>query len=1261
VVAALALGALVAPCAAALAQVPLGPPRSYTVYRAAAAPRVDGALDDAAWRAAPWSQPFGDIEGAGRLAPRFATRVKMLWDAQYLYVAAELQESDVWGTIRTRDSVIFRDNDFEMFIDPDGDAKAYAELEINALNTVWDLFLDIPYRDGGHADDAWDIAGLRTAVQVQGTLNRAGDRDRGWTVEMAIPWASLARASHTSAAPHPGDTWRINFSRVEWDVDTAGGTYRKVPGVSEHNWVWSPQGMIDMHQPERWGYVRFSTDSSARLTSETTGAAPPAALSGFRTRLAGALLDYHSAHPDADTALLARARREVQSVRWETDTVAATAGDSVTFVWLTALSGSKGVYRFDLLVDGRPCFTFAAAPDSTVRDWTVPGCGGTLHFAVTMVDRFGDLFGWMWLRLPRGMVHPGAPLVLEVRGEDAGSNAWYMTFAYRLSRTPHVRQDPVLVRGRAGPEAALRIVVDNLGAPAVAEVEVAGGGTVRRALGFGGTVLVVPGGATPRDARLVVRLDGVPALDTVLHLVTVPPRDVYVLSYSHNDIGYSDLQPVVERKQWHNFDDALDLVDRTRDYPDDARFRWNVEMLWPVESWLSQASPEQRARFRSAVRAGSIGLNGFLAGMLTGLSAEPTLFHSLDEARRLRARDSLPVTTALVDDIPGQSWGIVPALAQSGIRYLAMGPNPSDRVGYFLSTWGDRPFWWVSQSGRDSVLTWVAGASYASFHMAPMRVIGERVMYQLLRRLDAQGYPYEQVQLPYTVDGDNGPPDATLPDFVRDWNARYVSPRLIIATHARMFADLVSRHGLALPAFAGDMTGYWEDGAASTAFETALARAAADRLVQAQALAAMRGATFDARAADSAWRDVVLWDEHTWGAAASIETPDAPDVVAQWEYKRRFVTEADSISRALLERVLAVRDSGRVGEWESGREAAGGFEVFNTSDAARTDLVLVPAALSRAGDRVTDPSGRAVPSQRLSTGELAVLVRDLPARSQRRYTMRAGRPAAGGRARAAGRVLRTPALSAVVDTVTGAVASLVWSARGVELVDRSHRAGLGEYLYVPGSDTARAVGIRRVRVRVVEPGPLVAILAIEADSAPGARRVVRELRVVDGLDRLDLSVTVDKLPVRTKEGVHLAFPLNIVGGQVRFDVASAVVRPDSDQLAGTARNVLPVQSWVDVSNDSVGVTWATVDAPLVEVGGLNAEQPWMRALPSSGTFYSYVMNNYWHTNYKAEQSGPVTFRYALRPHGRFIADEALRFGRERRQPLLVGPMVESTR
>ncbi|TDW95760.1 carbohydrate-binding family 9-like protein [Dinghuibacter silviterrae] len=237
-------------------------PLHYVVQKTSVPPHIDGRLDDAAWQTAPWTGDFSDIEGDIRPRPRFRTRAKMLWDEHYLYIAAQLEEPDVWATLNHHDDIIFHDNDFEVFVNPDNNARHYFEMEINALGTLFDLYLPEPYRVGGNALISWDATGLQKAVHIDGTLNHPGDTDRGWTVEMAVPIAAISMGNGTET-PAPGSLWRINFSRVEWDTDVQDGHYVKRQNVPEHNWVWSPQGVINMHFPERWGYLLFADHDTA--------------------------------------------------------------------------------------------------------------------------------------------------------------------------------------------------------------------------------------------------------------------------------------------------------------------------------------------------------------------------------------------------------------------------------------------------------------------------------------------------------------------------------------------------------------------------------------------------------------------------------------------------------------------------------------------------------------------------------------------------------------------------------------------------------------------------------------------------------------------------------------------------------------------------------------------------------------------------------------------------------------------------------------
>jgi len=248
-------------------QIPFSP-KTYICVKTSSEIIIDGILREPEWEKIKWTDSFVDIEGYLKPPPRFQTRVKMLWDENYFYVGAELEEPNLWATLHQRDTVIYQDNDFEVFLDPDGDSHLYYELEINALNTVWDLLLIKPYRDGGPAINSWDISGLESAVHLYGSLNETTDIDSGWTIELAIPWAVLSECAGKNTPPSPGDYWRINYSRVEWKTEVVNNKYQKIVdergnNLPEDNWVWSPQGLVNMHYPEMWGFVLFSTEGDS--------------------------------------------------------------------------------------------------------------------------------------------------------------------------------------------------------------------------------------------------------------------------------------------------------------------------------------------------------------------------------------------------------------------------------------------------------------------------------------------------------------------------------------------------------------------------------------------------------------------------------------------------------------------------------------------------------------------------------------------------------------------------------------------------------------------------------------------------------------------------------------------------------------------------------------------------------------------------------------------------------------------------------------
>lgn len=788
------------------------------------------------------------------------------------------------------------------------------------------------------------------------------------------------------------------------------------------------------------------------------------------------------------------------------------------------------------------------------------------------------------------------------------------------------------------------------GEPIDAEVRLDGDrvGSLRLERGTQTVSFEVPAANQARSARLAVVAQGAELTSASVALTPPAIREVWVLPHSHVDVGYTHRQDEVIDIQIRNLEQAMRLSRASAQNSAEERFKWNPEAVWVLDHYLERASPAQRDAFVAAVRAGDVGLDALYGNMLTALCRPEELARCLTMGNEIAELTGVPFTTAAICDVPGWTWGLVSVLQEAGVSYFAAGPNFSARIGT-IHVWANRPFYWRSPSGQQQVLTWVVDNYHHYGNLA------DHVL-QHVDNLAREEFPYDMSFLfwvgQWSGGGvDNAPPDENLVEQVVAWNRRYAAPRLVIGLTGDFFREFEQRHGAKMPSFAGDLTPYWEDGAGSTARETAMNRASAERLSQAATLLALRQRPeFPATAFREAWKDVLLYSEHTWGAWNSISDPDNPFVLDQWRVKQAFALDADRASRSLLNDALgkATRDSELI-------------DAFNTTQWARTDLAVVPpeiAGFDILG--VETLEGIAVPSQRLASDELVFLAQEVPGFGARRYrlTRQAAWQGAGARVTESG--LETSTLKVAIDPERGAITSLRIKDLDHEFVDPSAAVGLNDYCYVLGADAANARPNDAVTVAVVDNGPLVATLRLESH-APGCRRLMRDVRVTEGVDRLELVNHVDREVVREKDSVHFGFGFNVPEGTVRMETPWAVVRPNVDQLPGSCFNWFTVQRWVDVSNADRGILWAPVDAPLIEIGGLTANlmgavryDEWLtHAIPST-TVYSWAQNNHWFTNYKADQPGVTTFRYALQPHaGGYAAAAAARFGLATTRPLLV--------
>ncbi|NEW83582.1 MAG: glycosyl hydrolase [Mariniphaga sp.] len=752
---------------------------------------------------------------------------------------------------------------------------------------------------------------------------------------------------------------------------------------------------------------------------------------------------------------------------------------------------------------------------------------------------------------------------------------------------------------------------------------------------------------------------------------------VYIYPHSHVDIGYTNTQANVEILHKRNIEEGIKLAEATKDYPAGARYRWNPEITWPLERYLLTATAQQKEVALKSIQNGQLCIDASYLNLNTSSCSDEELFQVFRYSRQIQNLTGVPINTFQQMDIPGMTWGLVPVMAQQGIRYIMSWPN-SCRAGNGR-TLDEKPFWWVGPDGKSKVLFFQPGSYGNSGSMTKGGATGRpwfgqrdpdkvpaviktgsanvNFLEALLKR-ERPDNPYNFYVVSWLL-WDNCPLDADIPDAVKVWNAEYAYPHLIIAYGSEIMQMIEKDYGPKLPVVRGDFTEYWTDGLGTAANLIAINRNSKERLIQAETLWTMLrpGKPAPRGSFDEAWQYIALGSEHTWCAENPTE-PFFQDAI--WKVKQSYFHEADNRTQTLLDDALAPatdKSSGALGP-EQG-PSNGGITVFNTQCWIHGGLVTLSKSESFPGDRVTDDSGNEVPAQRLSTGELAFLSSDVPAFGSKHYRVMAGKCTLNDGCKQNGTTLENQMLKVTVDPKTGNITQLINLSTGRNFADVKVNGGLNAFRWMPGdSDNARADS--SIVITTVESGPLVVEVRISS-KATGCRNVTRSVRLVHGQPWVEISNVVDKLPLVAKDGIHFGFGFDIPNGKIRMDIPWGVVEVEKDQLPAANRNWFTVQRWLDISNEKEGITWCSLDAPLFESGAMTANQtgswsgerkPWLQKLESSSVIYSWVMNNHWFTNFPLTQDGPVNFRYRILPHGTYDAASANQFGLEQAQPLV---------
>jgi hypothetical protein len=699
---------------------------------------------------------------------------------------------------------------------------------------------------------------------------------------------------------------------------------------------------------------------------------------------------------------------------------------------------------------------------------------------------------------------------------------------------------------------------------------------------------------------------------------------VYIVPTVHTDIGYTDLQDRVMARHAENTLQALAMVSR---YPS---FNWDFETYWQLDCFL-RAHPEKAEEAFRRLREGRMGLSAFFGNMLTGLCSHEALNRATLFSRDLANHGGFDLASVILDDVPSAVGSLPTILASAGIKYFIEGVN-GERAPH--ATHGlQNPFYWEGPDGS-RVLSHIAGGyAMAGGLISSLDQAGERLP-GFLANYDNPSYPCDAV-LVNDAFSDNQDVAPWLAEVVEKWNAQWEYPKLILSRPEDFFRYIEQNFAAKIPVLRGDFGAWWEDGAASSALETALCRRAEERAVTAEMLhslaAVLGGEPYPKWNFDELWRNILLYDEHTWGAAGSVSAPTAEQTVKQWEVKSSFARQADAASRQLLEAGMV-----KLATMAPGADLV----VFNPLAWARTDLVTI----DQAGAVQDIKTRHKLPCQALPEGGSCFVAADLPSVGYRSYRrLFEPGPATNAVTFAEGQ-MENEFYRVTLDPTNGALKSVLDKETGRELVDPDGEYRLGEIVYVSGGEGSYAISSnlrdlpapkfsyhRQRSARVTQAnGPVFGELASEA-TADNFPKITLRVRLYKGLKRLDLRCELDKEQTLAKEAVYIAFPfaLDPASGGLWLEYPDAITEPLKDQHSSACRDWYAVQRWLAASDGKATVLLSPLDSPLVTLGGMTASTwPTQLSLKRAHVF-AYVMNNYWYTNYKASQGGRQVFRFSL--------------------------------
>ncbi len=994
-------------------------------------------------------------------------------------------------------------------------------------------------------------------------------------------------------------------------------------------------------------------------------------LNGYQKKIAGADSRSQSPVPFANECLIVRATDGTSSMEWETAPAPETIeGDFVTYAWLAGVGSSPGAARFDLAVNGDPVFSFWTNGQGVWKEQTTDGA--TLSFSQDLVGRYGNHFGFMYLRLPKKMVDPGKPLRIKVTGGEFHKDSWYMTFKYPLENAMEFNTYPALMR-QGDPGRQLGIAkVFYVGESSTAKFFIDGEFLKELPLKFGYNHLRLELPGVQKEKTIPWKLDAGDFSQSG-EMVMQPVRhwQVNFVQHTHTDIGYTRSQTEILGEHLRFIDYALDYCDLTDDYPDDSKFRWTCEAMWPVNEYLRSRPAEQVERLRKRVAEGRIEIAGMYFNF-DELPDEQILAASLQPLKNIREA-GLEVKTAMQNDVNGIGWCLNDYYSDLGVDYLNMGTHGHKALISF-----EKPtlFWWESPSGN-KMLTYRAEhymtGNFFDIHKKDFEAFEEKLLSYLIG-LGKKGYEYELTSIQHSgYFTDNSPPSTRASDMIRKWNEKYSWPKLKTATATEFFETMERKHGDEFRTIRGAWPDWWTDGFGASAREVETTRRAQTDLLANMAgltMAKILGSEMPGKIDDRIyWANnaLLFYTEHTVGYHGSVSQPFHKYSMEQRALKESYAWEAGRRAKMIGEEVLGLLQS------HVEREAEPAIVVFNTLNFERSGLVkvymdhqLVPPDREF---RIVDRQGNAVPAQAVETHSdgayWALWVDHVPPFGYKKMVIKVGEQLKQGPKNLEKVTeLQNQWYKLEIDQERGAITSLFDKEINRELVDPNAGWKLGEFIYETLGNRHQ---LNQFRLEDYQREPLDEVWFERYEEGDiwntayfkgNTRAAIRdgsyefEIRLFNTAKRIDLSYSILKKSVTDPEGIYIAFPFVMDDGVLAFDVQGGEVRAGMDQIPGSSNDWNVVQNYARLKNGEAQILLSSQEIPFMQFGGINTGRFEYGALPESTHIYGWPMNNYWTTNFNAEQRGGIDWVYTISSAENPSPTLATQFGWNNRVPFL---------